>query len=93
MLVSKIKDGMMTSTRSKLGALLVKPALKETLKAFDATEYGGAPLLGLRGLVVKTHGSAKAKEVCNSIIQCITFKEQKINDKIMECIQTESQFR
>ena len=89
-LVSKIKDGMMTSTRSKLGALLVKPALKETLKAFDATEYGGAPLLGLRGLVVKTHGSAKAKEVCNSIIQCITFKEQKINDKIMECIQTES---
>ena len=89
-LVSKIKDGMMTSTRSKLGALLVKPALKETLKAFDATEYGGAPLLGLRGLVVKTHGSAKAKEVCNSIIQCITFKEQKINDKIMECIQAES---
>ena len=89
-LVSKIKDGMMTSTRSKLGALLVKPALKETLKAFDATEYGGAPLLGLRGLVVKTHGSAKAKEVCNSIIQCITLKEQKINDKIMECIQTES---
>ena len=66
------------------------PALKETLKAFDATEYGGAPLLGLRGLVVKTHGSAKAKEVCNSIIQCVTFKEQKINDKIMECIQTES---
>ena len=89
-LVSKIKDGMMTSTRSKLGALLVKPARKETLKAFDATEYGGAPLQGLRGLVVKTHGSAKAKEVCNSIIQCITFKEQKINDKIMECIQTES---
>ena len=89
-LVSKIKDGMMTSTRSKIGDLLVKPALKETLKAFDATEYGGAPLLGLRGLVVKTHGSAKAKEVCNSIIQCITFKEQKINDKIMECIQTES---
>ena len=68
----------------------MKPALKETLKAFDATEYGGAPLLGLRGLVVKTHGSAKAKEVCNSIIQCITFKEQKINDKIMECIQAES---
>ena len=68
---------------------MVKPALKETLKTFDATEYGGAPLLGLRGLVVKTHGSAKAKEVSNSILQCITFKEQKINEKIMECIQTE----
>lgn len=88
-LVDKIKGGMMTTTRSKIGALLVKPALKETLKTFDATEYGGAPLLGLRGLVVKTHGSAKAKEVSNSIIQCITFKEQQINEKIMECIQTE----
>ena len=34
-----------------------------TLKAFDATEYGGAPLLGLNGLVVKTHGNSKAKEI------------------------------
>lgn len=88
-LIGKIKDGMMSTTRSKLGALLVKPALKETLKEFDASEYGGAPLLGLKGLVVKTHGSAKAKEVSNSIIQCITFKEQKINEKIMDCIQAE----
>ena len=89
-LLSKVKEGLMSSLRSKIGALLIKPALKQTLKSFDASQYGGAPLLGLNGLVVKTHGSAKAKEVCNSIIQCITFKEQKINDKIMECIQTES---
>lgn len=88
-LIGKIKEGMMSSLKSKLGALLVKPALKETVKQFDATEYGGAPLLGLKGLVVKTHGSAKAKEISNSIIQCITFKEQKINEKIMACIQTE----
>lgn len=44
-MVSMIKKGMMTSLRSKVGALMVKPALKETLKAFDASEYGGAPLL------------------------------------------------
>ncbi len=88
-LIGKIKEGMMSTLKSRLGALLVKPALKETVKQFDATEYGGAPLLGLRGLVVKTHGSAKAKEISNSIIQCITFKEQKINEKIMACIQTE----
>ena len=68
-LVQKIKEGMMTSTRSKIGALLVKPALKETLKSFDATEYGGAPLLGLKGLVVKTHGSAKAIEIKHGIFQ------------------------
>ena len=88
-LVSKIKAGMMSTLRSKIGALLVKPALKETLKSFDATEYGGAPLLGLRGLVVKTHGSSKAKEVRNSIIQCVTVKEQRINDKIRENIVRE----
>ena len=86
-LIHKVKQGMMTTLRSKIGALLVKPALKETLKSFDASEHGGAPLLGLNGLVVKTHGSSKAKEVSNSIIQCVTFKEQKINDKIRECIK------
>jgi len=81
-LIKKIKGGMMSTLRSKIGALLVKPALKETLKSFDASEYGGAPLLGLNGLVVKTHGSSKSKEVTNSIIQCVTFKNQKINEKI-----------
>ena len=86
-LVKKIKKGMMGSLRSKIGALLVKPALKAALKDFDSSEYGGAPLLGLNGLVVKTHGSSTSKEVCNSIIQCVTFKEQKINEKIREVIQ------
>ena len=88
-LIGQIKGSMMTSLRTKLGALLVKPALKQTLKKFDASEYGGAPLLGLNGLVVKTHGNSKAKEVSNSIIQCMTFKEQKINEKIKACIQAE----
>ena len=83
-LISKVKQGMMTSLRSKIGALLVKPALKETLKSFDASEYGGAPLLGLKGLVVKTHGSSKANEFKNSILQCISFSEEKIPQKVQE---------
>lgn len=90
-LISMVKKGMMSSLRSKIGALLVKPALKNTLKAFDASQYGGAPLLGLKGLVVKTHGSAKAVEVSNSIIQCVTFKEQQINEKIKERLEAEEQ--
>ncbi len=88
-LIKKVKEGMMTSFRSKIGALLVKPALKNTLKAFDLEAYGGAPLLGLNGLVVKTHGSSKAIEIKNSVLQCITFKEQNINDKIKEKITLE----
>ena len=85
-LVGAIKKGMMSTLRSKIGAALALPALKSTLKAFDATQYGGAPLLGLNGLVVKTHGSAKAVEITNSIFQCVTFKEQDINGKIRKNI-------
>ncbi len=86
-LIDKVKRGMMGSLRSKIGALLVKPALKESLKSFDASQHGGAPLLGLNGLVVKTHGNSKATEVKNSILQCVTFKEQGINDKIRESLK------
>ena len=83
-LLKKVKGSLMSSLRTKIGALLIKPALKETLKGFSLEEYGGAPLLGLNGLVVKTHGSSKAIEIKNSILQCMTFKEQKINEKIKE---------
>ncbi|MGN1159716.1 MAG: phosphate acyltransferase PlsX [Lachnospiraceae bacterium] len=86
-LIKKIKAGMMSSLRAKIGALLVKPALKNTLKEFDLEQYGGAPMLGLNGLVVKTHGSAKSNEIKNSIFQCLTFKEQEINEKIRDMIQ------
>ncbi len=90
-LIKKVKTGMMSSLRSKIGAFLVKPALKKTLKAFDLEEYGGAPMLGLNGLVVKTHGSSKAVEIKNSVLQCVTFKEQRINDKIKEKITLEDE--
>lgn len=85
-LIKKVKSGMMTSLRSKIGALLVKPALKKTLKTFDLEQYGGAPMLGLNGLVVKTHGSSKAVEIKNSVLQCVTFSEQNINEKIEDIV-------
>ena len=88
-LISKVKAGMMTNLRSKIGALLVKPALKETLQSFDASQYGGAPLLGLNGLVVKSHGSSQAPEITNSIVQCVQFKQQQINEKIKEKIKAD----
>lgn len=85
-LISLVKQGMMSSVTSKIGAAMALPALKKTLREFDASKYGGAPLLGLNGLVVKTHGSAKAMEVTNSIIQCVTFKNEDINGKIKKNI-------
>ena len=85
-LVGVIKAGLMSNLKSKIGAALALPSLKKTLKAFDASQYGGAPLLGLNGLVVKTHGSSKAKEITNSIYQCVTFREENINEIIKERI-------
>ena len=83
-LIGKIKEGLMSSFQSKMGALLIKPALKKTLKQFDVSEQGGAPLLGLNGLVVKEHGSSGSLEIKQAIKQCIQFGEEKINEKIKE---------
>ncbi len=85
-LISSIKEGLMSTTISKIGAALSKPALKKTLKTFDASEQGGAPLLGLNGLVVKVHGNSTSKEVKNAVLQCVTFTNQKINEKIKQNI-------
>ena len=90
-LIKKIKGSLMTSLKTKIGGLLIKPALKSTMKSFDSSQYGGAPMLGLKGLVVKTHGSSKAGEIKNSIIQCIQFSKEDINGKIKENIQTQSE--
>ena len=83
-LLGKVKEGLMSSLRSKIGALLIKPALKSTLKQFDTSDQGGAPLLGLNGLVVKAHGSSTSVEITQAIRQCIQFNEEKINEKIKE---------
>ena len=86
MMLSTIKGALMSSLRGKIGGLLIKPSLKGVLKTFDATEYGGAPLLGLNGLVVKVHGNATEKEISNAIKQCETFKQQNISQRIADRI-------
>ena len=90
-IVKMIKEGLTATPISTLGAALVKPQLKKTLKSFDATEHGGAPLLGLNGLVVKIHGNATRKEVKNALFQVSTFKKQDINGKIKDHLLKESQ--
>ncbi len=88
MLLKNIKKSLMSSLMGKIGGLLIKPSLKGLLTTFDASQYGGAPLLGLNGLVVKMHGSSKAQEVKNTVIQCADFTERKINDKIQAYAQS-----
>lgn len=82
-----IKEGLLSSLRTKIGAVLIKPALRGLLKTFDVSSQGGAPLLGLKGLVVKAHGNSKSSEIRTAIGQCIAFKENSINEKIAEMVR------
>lgn len=80
----------MQNLQTKIGALLIKTPLKNALKSFDSSQHGGAPLLGLKGLVVKAHGSSKAQEIENSIYQCVQFTEQHIVEEIQTAVQSVS---
>ncbi len=88
-LIKKLKGAMMSSFKTKIGALLIKKDLKAMLKEFSIEEYGGAPFLGLNNLVVKPHGSSKAVEIKNAILQCASFKEADIANKIALNIKSE----
>ncbi len=83
-LLTEIKGAMMSNLSSKIGALMIKKSLKKTLSKFNASNKGGAPLLGLNGLVVKIHGNSKEMEVISAIKQCVTFVEKDVNGQIVK---------
>lgn len=70
MMLKLIEKGIRTGgLRAKLGYLLLKPVFKDLKKVLDYNDYGGAVLAGLEKIVVKTHGSSKAKTFTNAILQ------------------------
>lgn len=77
-LLGQIKDAFMTNTKSKIGALLVKPSLKSLKEQLDYREYGGAPLLGTKKPVIKAHGSSDAYAIKNAIGQSINFIKEDV---------------
>jgi glycerol-3-phosphate acyltransferase PlsX len=79
-----LKKELMASPVSKAGALLSKGAFGRLMKLFDYTEVGGAPFLGLKGLVVKAHGSSNARAIEVAIRNCVSFAENDIASKIEE---------
>ena len=82
-LISIIKDEITAGLYKIPAAFLLKP-FKNIKKRFDSEEVGGAPFLGLKSLVVKAHGSSKAKGIKNAIKQCEIFVEKDIVLKIEE---------
>ncbi len=71
--MGKVKQVFMRNPATKAAGLVMKPQIKEFKKEFDASEYGGAPLLGISKPVVKAHGSSDAVAVKNAIRQTIDF--------------------
>lgn len=84
MLMGEVKRGLMSSLLGKIGAALAIGPLKKSLKKFDSKKYGGAPLLGLRGLVVKAHGSSDATAIRVALDQCVDFYREDVNGLIKE---------
>ena len=83
-LITMLKKELMSSTRTKLGAALAKPAFQRFAKSMDYREYGGSLLLGVNGVVVKSHGSSDRKAIKNSIFQSIGYCESGVLEKISE---------
>ncbi len=89
-LMKAMKKGMMSSLRGKIGGALVKPSLKKTIVAYTAADQGGAPMLGLKGLVVKMHGNSTAIECSAAIKQCLRLHEADIVGKIRDSIAADN---
>lgn len=81
-LMGIIKQEIYADTRSKLGGLLAKPAFKRVKKLMDYNEVGGAPLLGVRGNVVKAHGSSGGHAIACAIRQAVQMTEGGVVSKI-----------
>ncbi|GFR36521.1 phosphate acyltransferase PlsX [Thermobrachium celere] len=79
-----LKSEIMSSTMTKIGGMLLKPVFKKFKRKFDYTEYGGAILLGVEGLVIKAHGSSNAKAFKNAIRQAKNAFDGKILQDIKE---------
>ena len=79
-----LKQGLMSSTKGKLAALLAKDTFKSLKSSFDATEIGGVPLLGVEGAVIKAHGNSNARAIFCAIRQARCVVESGVVETIRE---------
>ena len=83
MFMAEIKDTLKSSVKTKIGGALFYKPIKKTFKRYMADDKGGAPLLGLKGLVVKIHGNSKDTEVRSAIEQCRNFVKKDVTNQII----------
>ncbi len=85
--MGKVKQVFMRTPATKAAGLVMKPQIKEFKKQFDASEYGGAPLLGISKPVIKAHGSSDAVAIKNAIRQTIDFVNTGIIKELARQVQ------
>lgn len=88
---SLIKEGFTSSILSKIGYLLAGPSIKRSTKVMEPKNHNGAMLVGLNGVVVKSHGSTCDFGFANAIKVAISLVDNKINEQIMEELKSPSQ--
>lgn len=86
MVLREMKSRFLETTKSKVGALLLKKQLMGIKKEFNYAEYGGAPLLGVKGAMLKMHGSSDALAVKQTIIKAIPYVEENVVEKIQSSV-------
>ena len=78
LMMGELKKALRSSTKSKLGALLVKDSLRDMKKLLDPSEIGGTPFLGISKPVLKAHGSSDAHAICNAVQRAIEYAQSGI---------------
>lgn len=87
-LFKKMKETIMSSTKAKIGALLMKDSLKGLKDSLDYSSHGGAPFLGVEGGLIKAHGSSDARAIKNAIRQAIQFVDGNVVEEIRAYISS-----
>lgn len=91
MLLSEVKGVIKSNLLTMLGGMMIAGSLKKTLVRFDAKRYGGAPVLGLKGLVVKVHGNTDGSEIGYAIRQCVDFVKADVTEKIISAMRADNE--
>ena len=84
--MGRLKKMFLDGVKAKMGAALLLDKVKGLKKEFDYSEYGGAPLLGVRGHIVKMHGTSNANAVKNTILKGIPYAEQNVVQTILDSV-------
>ncbi len=83
-----LKDSIQSSWVASLGGLLARPAMRRFGKKLDYAEYGGAPLLGVDGVIFIGHGRSTPRAIRSGVMMTAQFIERSVNEHIQELLRT-----